>query len=141
MAIFRADGEGNVSYTNLRWQEITGLTLEETFDLGSLRAVHHEDRQGVFAEWQASIAAGREFAKELRFVRPTGDVRWVYVQAAPIRTDDGTVREYVGGALDITERRAVDQMKDEFVSIVSHELRTPLTAIRGSLGLLVGLTH
>lgn len=37
---------------------------------------------------------------------------------------------------DISERRAIDQIKDEFVSVVSHELRTPLTAIRGSLGLL-----
>jgi PAS domain S-box-containing protein len=39
-------------------------------------------------------------------------------------------------ARDITERRAIETMKNEFISIVSHELRTPLTAIRGSLGLL-----
>jgi PAS domain S-box-containing protein len=39
---------------------------------------------------------------------------------------------------DVTERKAVDRLKNEFVSTVSHELRTPLTSIRGSLGLLEG---
>src|SRR3569623_1365622 len=39
---------------------------------------------------------------------------------------------------DISGRREVDRMKDEFVSTVSHELRTPLTSIAGSLGLIVG---
>ena len=37
---------------------------------------------------------------------------------------------------DISERRAVERMKEEFLSVVSHELRTPLTSVRGSLGLL-----
>lgn len=37
---------------------------------------------------------------------------------------------------DITERKRMDQMKNEFVSTVSHELRTPLTSLRGSLGLI-----
>jgi signal transduction histidine kinase len=36
----------------------------------------------------------------------------------------------------INERKAVDQLKSEFISTVSHELRTPLTSIRGALGLL-----
>ena len=40
--------------------------------------------------------------------------------------------------VDISERKRIDQLKDEFVSTVSHELRTPLTSIAGSLGLLVG---
>lgn len=39
---------------------------------------------------------------------------------------------------DISERRRIEQLKDEFVSTVSHELRTPLTSIAGSLGLLAG---
>jgi signal transduction histidine kinase len=37
-----------------------------------------------------------------------------------------------------TERKRLEQLKDEFVSTVSHELRTPLTSITASLGLLMG---
>jgi PAS domain S-box-containing protein len=35
---------------------------------------------------------------------------------------------------DISDRREVERLKDEFTSVVSHELRTPLTAIRTALG-------
>lgn len=37
---------------------------------------------------------------------------------------------------ELSQRSALDNLKDEFVSTVSHELRTPLTSIRGALGLL-----
>ena len=33
---------------------------------------------------------------------------------------------------DLTEERAVEQLKSDFVSTVSHELRTPLAAIYGA---------
>lgn len=47
-------------------------------------------------------------------------------------------RRFIGVIRDITERRRIEQMKNEFVSTVSHELRTPLTSISGALGLVVG---
>lgn len=47
--------------------------------------------------------------------------------------------KFVGVALeDVSQRKAVERLKDEFVSTVSHELRTPLTSIRGALGLMAG---
>ena len=48
----------------------------------------------------------------------------------------GEERYFCSIMRDITERKKVDRMKNEFVSTVSHELRTPLTSIRGALGLV-----
>ena len=50
--------------------------------------------------------------------------------------DHGRLSGSVLSFRDISQRYALDRLKDEFISTVSHELRTPLTAIRGSLGLL-----
>lgn len=47
-------------------------------------------------------------------------------------------RMFTGVVRDITERKKMEQMKNEFISTVSHELRTPLTSIRGALGLVLG---
>lgn len=47
--------------------------------------------------------------------------------------DAGYVNVY---ARDITERKEIEKMKDEFISVVSHELRTPVTSIKGYLELL-----
>ena len=58
------------------------------------------------------------------------------VAVSPVPLADGL--RFVAIVRDVTERKQIDQMKNEFVSTVSHELRTPLTSIAGSLGLLAG---
>lgn len=55
-----------------------------------------------------------------------------------LRGQDGEPLGAVIVFQDITDRKRIDQMKNEFISTVSHELRTPLTSIRGSLGLITG---
>ena len=54
----------------------------------------------------------------------------------PIRNSEGPL--VLSVIIDLSDRKRMDRLKDEFVSTVSHELRTPMTSIAGSLGLLVG---
>jgi len=138
VGVFQTDAEGRILYTNPRWQEIAGMTPEESLGDGWMKAVAPEDWETAVTGWQACAQEGRQFFHEFRFRKPQGEVRWVQSRAAALRTENGELLGYVGTVEDITERRVIDQMKDEFVSVVSHELRTPLTAIRGSLGLLAG---
>jgi PAS domain S-box-containing protein len=55
-----------------------------------------------------------------------GEERWLSISA--VRFPGGTVYAF----RDLTDERAVDQLKSDFVATVSHELRTPLAAIYGA---------
>jgi len=55
-----------------------------------------------------------------------GEERWLSISA--VRFPGGTVYAF----RDLTEERAVEQLKSDFVATVSHELRTPLAAIYGA---------
>ena len=52
--------------------------------------------------------------------------------AAPFTNPDGTMST-LEIFHDITERKKVEQLKDEFIGLVSHEMRSPLTVITGAL--------
>jgi len=41
-------------------------------------------------------------------------------------------------AMDITERKKSEQLKDEFIGMVSHELKTPITVIMGDIYTALG---
>ncbi len=61
----------------------------------------------------------------------------VSLAVTALRNPEGVILGFLCIAYDLTERKKVERLKNEFISTVSHELRTPLTSIRGSLSLLV----
>lgn len=75
-------------------------------------------------------------ALELLGIRHTGEC--FTMDLSRNTTEHQGESRYVWLIRDISERKKVEQLKNDFVSTVSHELRTPLTAISGALGLAVG---
>ena len=133
--IWMTDAEGRCVYVSRPWLDFTGRSMEEELGEGWADRIHPEDAaQG--AAIRAAIRERTSFSVELRMRRWDGDYRWILDHGIPRKTADGAFVGHIGTRLDISERRAIEQLKNEFVSVVSHELRTPLTAIRGSLGLI-----
>jgi len=71
---------------------------------------------------------------ERTHLRKDGTEMPVEISSSPIEIDGRKM--VVSFIRDITERRAIETQKSEFISTVSHELRTPLTSIKGALGLM-----
>ena len=150
VGIFETDMAGRCLYTNPRYQEICGCTLEESLGEGWSRFVHLEDRDRVFAEWSLYARDGREYSDEFRIQTQEGIVRWVHVRSSPMFSAQGELIGHVGTVEDITSRRQAEanilaalhqeqelsELRNSFLSLVSHEFRTPLTTIRSSAELL-----
>jgi|GEM_PF-1771663 len=139
--IYGVDTAGRVTFVNAAGARTLGASPDDLVGRDAHATFHApaEDGTPFPAEHCYIVEAVREgvtATAELDvYRRLDGKDVPVEVTASPLR-DDGTVRGAVVVFRDVTERREVERIKDEFVSVVSHELRTPLTSIRGALGLL-----
>ncbi len=100
--------------------------------------IHPEDTLLGNQAMLDAISADEPWTIEYRICHRDGSVRWVFEKGRAMRDENGDIVCLSGFLHDITERKRMERMKDEFVSTVSHELRTPLTSISGALGLLAG---
>ncbi|WP_407319973.1 response regulator [Isoptericola halotolerans] len=139
--IYGVDAEGRLTFVNAAGSRTLGATPADLVGLDAHATFHAPTADGT-----PYPVAGCYITEAVRdgvtstgeqdvYRRVDGKEVPVEVTASPLR-DDGAIRGAVVVFRDITERREMERIKDEFVSVVSHELRTPLTSIRGALGLL-----
>jgi PAS domain S-box-containing protein len=98
-----------------------------------LRGKHANHRTGFLKHPDARhLGTGRDYLGR----RKDGSEFPIEVGLNPMRIDGDVM--VLCAIVDISERKRLELLQDEFVTTVSHELRTPMTSIAASLGLMVG---
>lgn len=138
--VWVADADGAIVDVNQRGAELLGLFqkpehVRPLSDYGILLELRYPD--GTIMPLDES-----PLARALRRGQVvTGDMmvhnvqtrraRYLQVNAAPLRDEQGRIAGAVAVSRDITESVELIRQKDEFLSVVSHELKTPITSIKG----------
>jgi PAS domain S-box-containing protein len=133
------DREGTIGYASSAALVLVGVSAaREALGRSIFDFLHPDDiPEALGALERQRNRTGEGDPLYVRVVRADGGERDTEAVAYTL-LDDPAVQGIVLTIRDITEQRALERMKNQFISAVSHELRTPLTSIKGSLGLIVG---
>ena len=139
----------DVLHVSEEWYRIYGFDPEKGMPAWEerLRRVHPEDR----AKWQAAIdrAIGQKsgYEVEFRILLPDGTVKYVHTVGHPVLNASGDLMEFVGSAMDITERKRAEEEREtlrqaqadlahvsrvttlgELTASLAHEVNQPIAA-------------
>lgn len=129
------DEQQQYRFNNQAYQDWLGQSPGEIFGC-HLRQVWGEDcyqRMQIYVE---TALSGQAVNYENDIVLKDGSGRAVDVTYIPHLDEQQTVKGFFALSSDISDRKAIERMKDEFISIISHELRTPLTSLHSALKIL-----
>ncbi|GHO87600.1 PAS domain-containing protein [Dictyobacter formicarum] len=110
--VWTAQPDGQVEYTNQRWRDYTGVTLEQIQSdrWAHLRFIHPEDRDGNRARWQHALDTKDMYEHEERLKNcQTGEYRWFLTRAHPVRNEGGQIVKWFGTCTDIEEQKQAEE--------------------------------
>ena len=122
-------------YNNRTYETWYGKSRSSLQGLPIEKLVGKENYQKMLPYIEMALA-GKEVSFETQPTAENGSSYWMNATYIPDFDVDGKVKGFFSMVEDITERKTVEQMKSEFISIASHEMRTPLTSIHGVVKLL-----
>ena len=128
ITLFNQGAEKIFGYTAA---EVLGQPLDLLLPLRYIEA--HREHVSEFGN-SAKVARRMGERREIYGCRKDGSEFPAEASISKLKLGEETV--YTVYLQDISDRKQVERMKDEFVSVTSHELRTPLTSIHGSLKML-----
>lgn len=129
-----AEVDGRVVSINDAGREMLGYS--DGLVMGQIHTAWSR-RQLIEVGLPTALSEGR-WVGESEFLRSDGSP--MHVSQAIVAPKDGRGEPMFVATIarDISEMKAVERLRRDFIATVSHELRTPLTSLRGSLGLLTG---
>ena len=109
VGIYLTDEDGRLVYQNSRCQELTGISTEDAIAGRTwVQSIHPNDLPGVTASLKESESKGLDFDHEFRFVCPTGEIRWIRLRTAVLRSETGGTAGRIGLVWDISDRKLAE---------------------------------
>ncbi len=100
---------GDVLEDSPSWRAFTGQSAEQLVGRGFLDAVHPDDRDRAERAWKAGLADKLPYDVEFRLRRDGGGHAEVLSRGVPVLDDDGSVLEWLGTCIDLTEHKRADE--------------------------------
>ncbi len=107
--VWTAAPDMKTDFFNSTVLEFTGLPIEQLLGDGWLERIHADDLEQCVQAYVPAFEARQPFQMEYRFRRADGTYRWILDTGVPRNGPDGRFAGYIGSALDITERREMEQ--------------------------------
>ncbi len=130
------DDQQHYRFNNKAYEAWFGKPIKEIYGR-PIREILGEELYQRIQPYIETVLSGQHVTYEIEVPHhQNGDARWLNADYIPHLGEQGEVKGFFALISDISDRKAMERMKDEFISVVSHELRTPLTSIHASLKLL-----
>lgn len=126
------DRNGRFSQVNPAAESLWKMSKDELVGKTLVALVAEEDRERTHAVIQAAIEKGDSGSFELKTVDKDGvtvEMLWNVFWSADMD-------RLFCVAHDVTERKQLERMKQEFVAMISHDVKSPLTSLQLTLGVL-----